>query len=267
MPLGSTGPLSGQGAVAITAGLAEDQGRSEEATSNVQQRHPKAPPSEPDDAERGRAQRAAIVGQLTGGVLHDFNNVLTVITGTIEILAAAVSDRAELLAIANLIDEAAIRGARLTSHLLAFARGRPSEPVAVDINALMEDASGLLRATLGVEIEIDLTLAIDPPRALADPGQVTAAFLSLAIVARDALPDGGKLGIWTEAAHDEAGRAVGASAVMVGVRARGPQPRGAHRSGMFRDIGLIEEFISGFGGRIEIGSRDGALAQIFLPVA
>jgi signal transduction histidine kinase len=90
-----------------------------------------------------------IVGQLTGGVVHDFNNILTVITGTIEILAEAVADRPELAAIARLIDEAASRGANLTSHLLAFARGQPSQPRDVDVNALLLDAARLLRPTLG----------------------------------------------------------------------------------------------------------------------
>ena len=70
----------------------------------------------------------AIVGHLTGGVVHDFNNLLTVIMGTIEVLGEAVADRPELAAIAGLIAEAAARGADLTSHLLAFARGQPSQP-------------------------------------------------------------------------------------------------------------------------------------------
>jgi PAS domain S-box-containing protein len=69
-----------------------------------------------------QAQKMEAVGQLTGGVAHDFNNILTVITGTIEILSEAVADRPQLAAIAKMIDEAAERGANLTQHLLAFAR-------------------------------------------------------------------------------------------------------------------------------------------------
>src|ERR1019366_7560217 len=87
----------------------------------------KSMPAEAAEAEVCQAQRMEIVGQLTGGVVHDFNNILTVIAGTIEILAEAVADRPELAAIARLIDEAAARGASLTLHLLAFARGRPSQ--------------------------------------------------------------------------------------------------------------------------------------------
>ena len=67
-------------------------------------------------AQACQAQRMEIVGQLTGGVVHDFNNILTVIAGTIEILAEAVADRPELAAIAKLIDEAATRGSNLTAH-------------------------------------------------------------------------------------------------------------------------------------------------------
>src|SRR5260221_3217974 len=91
-----------------------------------------------------QAQRMEIVGQLTGGIVHDFNNILTVITGTIEILAEAVADRPDLAAVAGLGCEAAVRCADLTSHLLAFARGQPSQPPAVDVNAFICDAARLL---------------------------------------------------------------------------------------------------------------------------
>ena len=88
----------------------------------------KSLPVEAAEAKVCQARRMEIVGQLTGGVVHDFNNILTVISGTIEILAEAVADRPDLAAIAGLITEAAARGANLTSNLLAFARGQPSPP-------------------------------------------------------------------------------------------------------------------------------------------
>ena len=84
-----------------------------------------------------QAQKMEAIGQLTGGVAHDFNNILTVITGTIEILADALKDRPQLASIANMIDSAATRGADLTQHLLAFARRQPLQPRSVDVNALM----------------------------------------------------------------------------------------------------------------------------------
>jgi signal transduction histidine kinase len=223
------------------------------------------------EARDHQAQRALIVGQLAGGILHDFNNVLTVITATIDILAKAVSDRPELVAITNLIDDAAIRGAKLTSHLLAFARGRPSEPGDVDINALVKDASRLLRATLGVDIETDLVLAIDPPRAWADRGQLMAAILSLAIMARDALPAGGALTFRTRAVQGEPSSAASCArqceAVVITVQARSSHAVEEHRGGLFHDAGSIEHFVSGFGGYIKADqSGDEALAEIFLPI-
>src|SRR6476661_938107 len=88
-----------------------------------------------------RTQRAAILGQMSGGILHEFNNILTVISGTIDILAEAVIDRPELAAITRLIDEAALRGERLTSQLIAFERGQPPQCRAVDVSALLSDAA------------------------------------------------------------------------------------------------------------------------------
>ena len=150
-------------------------------------------PAEAAEAKVWQAQRMEIVGQLTGGVVHDFNNILTVITGTIEILAEGVADRPELAAIAGLIAEAAARGANLTSHLLAFANGQPSQPRNVDVNALLVEATRLLRPTLGEQIEICSVSATDVPPAWVDPSQLMTAILHLAIVARDAMPAGGKL--------------------------------------------------------------------------
>ena len=106
------------------------------------------------EAQLRHAQKMDAVGQLTGGVAHDFNNILTVITGTIGILEEAVADQPQLAAIAKLIDEAAERGANLTKHLLAFARKQPLQPVEVDVNALVLEAAKLLHPTLGEHIEI-----------------------------------------------------------------------------------------------------------------
>ncbi len=149
------------------------------------------------EAQLRQTQKMDAIGQLTGGVAHDFNNILTVITGTIGILEEALSDQPELVTIAKLIDEAADRGANLTRHLLAFARKQPLQPVEVDVNALVLEAAKLLRPTLGEHIEITPLLADDAWTALVDPSQLSTAVLNLAINARDAMPDGGKLAIET----------------------------------------------------------------------
>ncbi|MFT4121118.1 PAS domain S-box protein [Bradyrhizobium sp.] len=148
-----------------------------------------------------QAEKMEAVGQLTGGVAHDFNNILTVITGTIEILADAVAKEPQLAAITRMIDEAAARGAELTQHLLAFARKQPLQPREIDINALIVDTAKLLRPTLGEQIQIESVFEDESCVATVDPNQLTTAILNLALNARDAMPGGGKLILETGAAY------------------------------------------------------------------
>jgi PAS domain S-box-containing protein len=148
-----------------------------------------------------QAEKMEAVGQLTGGIAHDFNNILTVITGTIEILAEAVAKDPQLAAITRMIDEAASRGADLTQHLLAFARKQPLQPRDTDVNTLMIDTVKLLRPTLGERIEIESVFEDEACLATVDPSQLATAILNLALNARDAMPEGGKLIIETGAAY------------------------------------------------------------------
>jgi signal transduction histidine kinase len=152
---------------------------------------------EANEAQVRQAQKMEAIGQLTGGVAHDFNNILTVITGTVEILGDAVKDHPQLAQIANLISTAAARGADLTRHLLAFSRRQPLQPRSINVNGLVIDAARLLRPTLGEQIEIESMLAHDSAPALIDPSQLSTAILNLALNARDAMPDGGKLTLET----------------------------------------------------------------------
>ena len=140
-----------------------------------------------------QAEKMEAVGQLTGGIAHDFNNILTVITGTIEILADAVRGEPQLAAITRMIDEAASRGADLTQHLLAFARKQPLEPRETDVNTLIIDTAKLLQRTLGEHVEIESVFEDEICPALVDPNQLATAILNLALNARDAMSDGGKL--------------------------------------------------------------------------
>jgi signal transduction histidine kinase len=149
------------------------------------------------DVQLRQAQKMEAVGQLTGGIAHDLNNILTVITGTIEILAEGVASQPQLAAIAKMIEEAAARGGDLTHRLLAFARKQPLQPCEVDLNSLVMEAANLLRPTLGERIEVHMKLAGDAWPALIDPSQLTNAILNLSLNARDAMPDGGKLIIET----------------------------------------------------------------------
>jgi PAS domain S-box-containing protein len=140
-----------------------------------------------------QAEKMEALGQLTGGIAHDFNNILTVITGTIEILSDAVRNEPQLAAITRMIDQAAGRGAELTQHLLAFARKQPLQPRETDINALIIDTAKLLRPALGEHVEIESVFEAEACIATVDPNQLTTALLNLALNARDAMPDGGKL--------------------------------------------------------------------------
>jgi PAS domain S-box-containing protein len=153
------------------------------------------------EAQLRQAQKMDAIGQLTGGVAHDFNNILTVITGTIGILTEAVADKPEFVSIAKLIDDAAERGAQLTKHLLAFARRQPLQPVEIDVNSLIVEAAKLLHPTLGEQIEISPKLADEAWPTLVDPNQLTTAVLNLALNARDAMPRGGKLTLETRNVH------------------------------------------------------------------
>jgi signal transduction histidine kinase/CheY-like chemotaxis protein len=143
---------------------------------------------EATEAQVRQAQKMEAIGQLTGGVAHDFNNILTVITGSIEMLSDGVKDRPLLAQITAMIGAAATRGADLTRHLLAFARQQPLQPRSTDINALLVDVAGLLRPML----------ADDAAPVLIDPSQLSTAILNLALNARDAMPDGGKLTLETK---------------------------------------------------------------------
>ena len=153
-----------------------------------------------------QAQKMESVGQLTGGIAHDFNNMLTVITGTIEILADGVKHDPALASIAKMINDAADRASQLTANLLAFARKQPLRPLETDVNALVEEVVKLLAPTLGRRIMIETALSDQAWPALVDRSQLTSALVNLAINARDAMPDGGRLlfrtGNFRRDAHD-----------------------------------------------------------------
>ena len=223
------------------------------------------------EAQLCQAQRMEIVGRLTGGVAHDFNNILTVITGTIEMLAESVEGRPELAAIAALIAEAAARGADLTSHLLAFARGQPSKPRNVDVNALLVEAARLLRPTLGEQIEIESILAADVPAVLVDSSRLMTAVLHLAIAGRDAMPDGGRLTFETGSVAATKNGTGGAAAdqVAIVVSAAGYGISTPGRDLGSADLDMVRNFIAQSHGHIEVGGEAGRLSrvEIYLPEA
>jgi PAS domain S-box-containing protein len=140
-----------------------------------------------------QAQKLDAIGKLTGGMAHDFNNMLTVITGMTETLVTALKDQPDLQGVARLIDDAAERCAELINHLLAFARKQALQPRNVDVNGTILDIAKLLRPTLGEQIEIETVLGKEVKAAHIDPSQLANSVLNMAINARDAMPNGGKL--------------------------------------------------------------------------
>ena len=239
------------------------------------------------EAQFRQAQKMDAVGQLTGGVAHDFNNILTVITGTIGILGDAVADRPELASIAKLIDDAAERGAQLTKHLLAFARKQPLQPREVDVNALAMEAAKLLHPTLGEHIEVLPKLSEDTWPALADPNQLTTAILNLALNARDAMPHGGKITLETRNVYLDDGYAsiysdvIPGNYVMVAVSDTGTGIAPENLEKVFdpffttKEIGkgtglglsMVFGFVKQSGGHIKIYSEvdHGTSVKIYLP--
>ncbi|WP_027530879.1 CHASE3 domain-containing protein [Bradyrhizobium sp. WSM3983] len=147
------------------------------------------------DTERQlhQSQKLDAIGKLTGGVAHDFNNMLTVISGNTETLVASLKQQPDLQRVARLIDDAAERCAELIQHLLAFARKQPLQPRNVEINGAIADIAKLLRPTLGEQIQIETALQQGPMTSHIDPSRLTNAVLNMAINARDAMPNGGKL--------------------------------------------------------------------------
>ena len=156
-------------------------------------------------AELFQAQKMEAIGQLTGGVAHDFNNLLTVVIGNLELsqrLLASSTDGDPRLrrAIGNAM-RGAQRAANLTERLLAFSRQQPLEPRVIDVNQLLHGLADLLDRSLGENIEVETVGASGLWRVEIDPVQLEAAILNLALNARDAMPDGGKLTIETHNTH------------------------------------------------------------------
>jgi PAS domain S-box-containing protein len=146
-----------------------------------------------------QSQKMEAVGQLTGGIAHDFNNLLTGIVGSLDLLQTRLNQgRSEN--VGRYIDAAmtsANRAAALTHRLLAFARRQPLIPKGVDANQLVVSLEDLLRRTIGETIDLSIVASDDLWTTLCDPNQLESALLNLAINARDAMPDGGKLMIST----------------------------------------------------------------------
>jgi signal transduction histidine kinase/ActR/RegA family two-component response regulator len=144
-----------------------------------------------------QSQKMEAIGQLAGGIAHDFNNLLTVIKGYSQLSLMELQEGDALKGNIEEIQKAAERAANLTRQLLAFSRRQMMEMKVLDLNTLMRDLDKMLHRVLGEDIGLATLLAADLGRVKADAGQMEQAILNLAVNAKDAMLDGGKLTIET----------------------------------------------------------------------
>ena len=228
------------------------------------------------------------VGQLTGGIAHDFNNMLAIVIGSLDIATRRLRrGDANVERYLENAHEGAARAATLTQRLLAFSRQSPLSPSVLNLNNLVAYMSELLRRTLGEPVVLETVLAGGLWSAHADPSQLENAIVNLAVNARDAMPEGGKLTIETANTHlddlyaaGEPGLAAG-QYVMIAVSDVGQGMDAATLARVFdpffttkpvgRGTGLGLSMVYGFakqsGGHIRIYSEPGhgTCVKIYLP--
>jgi signal transduction histidine kinase/CheY-like chemotaxis protein len=142
-----------------------------------------------------QAQKLESMGRMTGGVAHDFNNLLTIIIGSLSLLRAAIGNDQQACDRIDMMSVAAERAARLTRQLLAFARRQPLQPEIVNLDHVMQEVLPLIRRAVGEAITVECVTAGGLWNTMVDGSEFQSAVLNLAINARDAMPEGGKLTI------------------------------------------------------------------------
>jgi len=247
------------------------------------------------EARLHQAQKMEAVGQLTGGVAHDFNNILQVIVGNLEIARIAIQRgtrpggdgdaNAMVLRAIETMQRASQSAKQLVHRLLAFSRRQVLEPAETDVNALIADMSDMIARTLGETIHITTTLEPGLPRAFVDRNQLESALLNLVVNARDAMPEGGSLMIETaEVAIDKAdGDVMPGRYVTLRVRDTGCGIAREHLAKVFEPffttketgkgsglgLSMIYGFVQQSGGHLRIDSAVGKGTEvgIYLPAA
>src|SRR5690242_1333969 len=148
------------------------------------------------EAALQQAQKMEVIGQMTGGVAHDFNNLLTAVLGNLELAIRRGTDEGIRRYLEG-ATHAAQRGAKITSQLLAFSRAQRLQTEPIDLNSIVTRMGDLLFRTIGATVRIETILESNLWQATADPSQIESVILNLAVNARDAMPNGGRLTITT----------------------------------------------------------------------
>ncbi len=236
-----------------------------------------------------QAQKMEAIGRLAGGVAHDFNNLLTAILGYSHLLAGQLKEGHPHYHEVNEIRKAGERAAALTRQLLAFSRKQVLLPQLLDLNAVVAETDMMLRRVIGEDIVLETRLGPGLQRVLADPGQIELVMMNLAVNARDAMPQGGRLTVETRNMEiDESARsahsslAVG-SYVMLAVEDTGTGMDQTTRSHLFEPFFTTKEKGKGTGlglatvyGIVKQSGGDicvhteagkGSRFELFLPVA
>jgi PAS domain S-box-containing protein len=208
-----------------------------------------------------QTQRLETVGQLAGAVAHDFNNLLAVISLRSELLRRKRAGDAELAESLAIVERAVDQGRELAARLLAFSRRQPVEAVVVEPATVIAGFAGLLRATLGPGVALDLDLG--PGRVLFDPGALEQVLLNLAVNAREAMPDGGRLTVATRAHGDHLRLSVSddGEGMTDEVREHAFDPFFTTRgTGIGTGLGLSSVYglVTGAGGTVHLDSAPGA---------
>jgi len=231
--------------------------------------------------------RMEAIGQLTGGIAHDFNNILQVVIGNSEILTESLSGQPRLQRWAAMTKDAAEHGAQLTMRLLAYSRRQTLEPVAVDLNEIIEELQPMIARAIGEAVTVTSSLAETLWPATLDRSQIDQALLSLMLNARDAMPGGGTLHIATSNARlglvETFGEANPGDFVCISVAdtGSGMTPEIAKRAfepffstkgvGQGRGLGLsmVHGFVNQSGGLVRLDSQigKGTIVRIYFPRA
>ena len=221
-----------------------------------------------------QSQKLQALGELTGGLAHDFNNLMTVVAGSADFLLRKPDlPHAKRRQYLEAISETADRATTLTNHLLAFGRRQAIMPEVLDLNVRLDALAEVLSRTLGKNIQIDLDLTSEPARVEIDAAQLETAILNAAVNARDAMPEGGKLTLRTRPLQENGQRFVALEISDTGsgmpreIVERAFEPFFTTKEvGKGTGLGLsqIHGFAAQAGGRAEIGSSEGKGTTIAL---